>query len=112
MNNSNHISRKDIETYRTTSNAQEQLRIERKSLSDDFDSDALDGWSDPALSAEALKRMDKRFKSYNTSSIWLGGIVLVAIVGIGLYLYYSPADKQAKSKQASVTIEKTDIVLP
>ena len=112
MNNSNHISRKDIETYRTSSDAKEQLRIERKSLSDDFDSDALDGWSDPSLSTEALKRMDKRFKSNITSSIWLGGIVLVAIVSIGLYLYYSPADKQAKSKQASVTIEKTDIVLP
>jgi hypothetical protein len=112
MNNSNHISRKDIETYRTSSDAHEQLRIERKSLSDDFDSDALDGWSDPALSTDALKRMDKRFAPNNTSSIWLGGIVLVAIVGIGLYLYYSPADKQAKIKQASVTIEKTDIVLP
>jgi hypothetical protein len=112
MNNSNHISRKDIDTYRTSTDAAEHVRIERKSLADDFNSDALDGWSDPALSTDTLKRMDKRFKGTNSSYYWIAGIVLTALIGLGIFLFNGQKSAKPKSVAQTVTIEKTDIVLP
>jgi hypothetical protein len=112
MSNSNNISRKDIDTYRTSTDAAEHVRIERKSLANDFDSDALDGWSDPALSTDALKRMDKRFKGANYSSYWFAGIVLTALIGLGIFLFNGQKSAKPKTVAQTVTIEKTDIVLP
>lgn len=108
------LSREDIDRYRSAQDESVKHSIEKKALESDFESDALEGWSDPALSTANLKRMDKRFRSGSNAIYWIVGVVAVSLVGLFIFLNSSnPAgNKPGQPVTAEITIEKTDIVLP
>ncbi|MEX1192566.1 MAG: hypothetical protein WED10_03720 [Brumimicrobium sp.] len=59
------LTRDDIESYQKgTGNAHD---IEEKSLSSDFDADALDGWSEEGTPISEMESLDKKFRSKYTS---------------------------------------------
>lgn len=111
---SNHLSREDIELYRSTQDESVKHSIEKKALDDDFDADALEGWSDPALNTGNLKRMDRRFKTGSSGIYWIVGSASVVILGSILFFTNVPSNKKETAQQpvAEITIEKTDVVLP
>ncbi len=51
----NVLSRKDIETYKVTSDSVEKKSIEQKALAHPFEQDALEGWNDSNASLAAMK---------------------------------------------------------
>lgn len=112
---SNHLTREDINVYKSTQDEHLKHEIEKKSLDDDFDADALEGWSDRSLSIGSLTVADKKFLPSNK---WLyilsTSVVVLAVAGI-VVLSSSKETKPDKIQQAtveSVVVEKTDIVLP
>ncbi len=83
------ISRADIDTYQ---NGKEKQRIEEHAAADEFDSNALDGWSTSGLSTDAMKKLDKRIsQKYGSSSYstFAGLVLATLIIGSGLLLYFS-----------------------
>jgi len=83
------ISRADIDTYQ---NGKEKQRIEEQAAADEFDSNALDGWSTSGLSTDAMKKMDNRIaQRYGNSnySILVKTVLAILIIGIGLLVYFS-----------------------
>ena len=77
------LSREDVETYQTTSNGKVKNAIEQKSLENDFDSDALDGWSENKASIHDLKKIDRKFKVKTTSFIFPTVLVLMIVLAGG-----------------------------
>jgi len=112
---SNHLSREDINVYKSTHDEHLKHEIEKKSLDDDFDADALEGWSDQSLSIGSLTVADKKFLPSNKWLYILSTTVVVLAVAGVMVLSSSKETKPDKLQQAkveSVVVEKTDIVLP
>lgn len=67
------LSRDEISSYQKKKNTHD---IEEKSLSDDFDSDAIDGWTDSGIPIEEMSSLDERFQSKYNSSVWSSSTIL------------------------------------
>jgi TolA-binding protein len=67
------LSRDEISSYQKKDNAQS---IEEKSLSDDFDSDAIDGWVENDIPIENMSDLDKKFNSKFNSPKWSSSTIL------------------------------------
>lgn len=103
------LSREDIQTYLSAQDEREKRVIEEKSLSSDFDSDALDGWSEQKISVSAMRGLDKRFKTSVNGWI-VGSIASLIIITASILLFMN---KPAEQKIAAIiNVEKTDLVLP
>jgi len=121
MNSGNNIkdsqlSREEIDTYRSTTDEGLKHSIEKNALENDFDSDALDGWSDQNSSLSQMKRLDKRFMSSNKLFYWIAGTVTVIVLS-GAAFFFLDKDQSISIEDKSVSkneviIEKTDLVLP
>lgn len=73
-----HLSREDINRYRSTNDEGLKRDIEGKSLSDSFSADALDGWSVPEMAHFSMKRLDKHFiRSYKWLALSVGGLLVI-----------------------------------
>jgi TolA-binding protein len=109
------LTREDIRNYQTSTDQKLKNSIERKAASNDFDSDALEGWSESGVSLAAMKRLDRKF-----SRSWNGylAVVLLGILPISLLvLFFFAQNKEqivspAVEKVYEVQIEKTDILVP
>ncbi|MEY3198810.1 MAG: hypothetical protein RJA13_768 [Bacteroidota bacterium] len=79
--------------------------IEKDTLENDFDTDALEGWD--ALSSEgySMKKLDKRFLPKNYFAIW-GIVFAVGLFITGIYFVYTVTES------AQIKVEKTDLVIP
>lgn len=116
MQNRSNLSREEIERYLTTNDEQVKHVIEKKSLDNPFDEDALEGWSDTQMKNVSMKRLDRKFGSSSNWAFWTLSMLIVVVISAGIYIYSikSPDQPLAKSTPVanSVTYEKTDIVLP
>ncbi len=112
------LSREDVETYQTTSNGKVKNAIEQKSLENDFDSDALDGWSENKASIHDLKKIDRKFKVKTTSFIFPTVLVLMIVLAAGFYFSKDTSPNNNKVNQITTkqiekpTVEHTDIHIP
>ncbi len=112
------ISREEIESYSTLTEATEKQKIEEKSHIDDFESDAFEGWENINVT-ETMQRLDQRWNKKNTfnkgkkylkwSLISLAGLFTLSIVLINFSeketLSYTP--KALISENTTVTLERT-----
>lgn len=103
------LSREDIRTYLSTQDEREKRVIEEKSLSSDFDTDALDGWAEQKVSVSAMKRLDKKFGTSINSWILVSFTSLIVITA-GVFLFMNKPSEQKVA--AIINVEKTDLVLP
>ena len=110
----NNLSREDIDLYRSTQDESVKHSVEKKALENDFDADALEGWSHSGLSMANLKRLDKRFKSGSSALYWVVGSATILILGLIFFLKTDLTQEKEPLQQQStnITIEKTDVVLP
>lgn len=115
-NEPTNLTREDIRSYQTTTDERIKHSIEKKALDDDFDADALEGWSMPSAAGVSMKKLDKHFgKKFPTFSIAVG-IVSFSVLILSV-LYFSEKsetnDSTAfKAEDQLISYEKTDIVLP
>jgi TolA-binding protein len=103
------LSREDIQSYLSTKDEQIKRVIEGKSLSNDFDSDALDGWSEQQVGASQMHRLDKKFKT--STNGWVG-ISIVSFMGITTSIFLLLNKPKEQQNLTVVNVEKTDIILP
>ncbi len=111
------LSREDIESYQSTSNGKVKNAIEQKSLENDFDSDALDGWSENKASLHDLKKIDRKFKVKTTSFLFLFVAVLIIVLLAGINFLMNDSTSKIAVQIAAKNIEKpavehTDIHIP
>lgn len=109
------LSREDIETYRSTKDEAVKHAIEKDALESDFDSDALEGWSDSKIQLSQMRNLDKRFLSSNKWIYWVSGIVTsLLIIGIVYFVNQDTKSTIPETPIASqeITVEKTDIEMP
>lgn len=108
---SKNLSREDIQTYLSTQSEQTKRAIEEKSLANDFDTDALDGWSEQNVSITAMHRLDKKFSSTSVNGWMIVALSSIALLIVGSVLLLT--EKQPKEEViTAINIEKTDILLP
>ncbi len=114
------LSRKDIDTYRETSDEKVKQVIEKKSLASDFDADALDGWASSNTGISSMEQLDAKFKGNSISlrKKIIGSFTLLLLVILAISIFNhkttttATAKNAAKQKNKIFTYEKTDIILP
>ena len=115
---SKNISREDINIYRETKDEKLKHSIEKKSMSSDFDIDALEGWVNSKSGLSLLKTLDKRFiKNGVTLKLKLiVGFTAFLFIVAAIYFQNTQSNKPIISKsplsQKIDAIEKTDVILP
>ena len=121
----NVLSRKDIETYKATSDSVEKKSIEQKALAHPFEQDALEGWNNSNASLADMKTLDNRFvksSSFFSPKIlgFTAGIVVVVILA---FVYINQLESKdvnelisnppaLTANQQDLIIEETDLILP
>lgn len=115
-NDPTNLTREDIRSYQATKDERVKHSIEKKALDNDFDADALEGWSMPSAAGVSMKKLDKRFgKKFPTFSITLGILSLsVLILSVLYFSEKSQSNEEVPStnNQQLISYEKTDIILP
>lgn len=108
------LSREDIDLYRSTNDEMVKHRIEKDALENDFDADALEGWSTPSLTPLKMKRLDKKFKPNYSAYIW-GSAILVFGIIISVILFNFKGETTnniqiTTNESSSIKVEETDVV--
>ncbi len=112
------LTRKDIETYRKTKDESVRHEIEQKSLSSDFESDALEGWDQSEAGLSAMEKVDKRFLPKSTGLFWLFGGVLTLGIFVLILFINSPLEESVPQKDIPpsisepILVEQTDLKTP
>lgn len=105
------ISRKNIDTYLSSKDESVKYSIERDALSNDFDNDALEGWSSMKVSTSALKGLDKKFIGTNLSGILILASGLFFLVGSILFFQFNTTPEKHQ-QHVTLSVEATDILIP
>lgn len=113
------LSRKEIDTYRETSDEKVKQIIENKSLASDFDIDALEGWESSSFGTIGMKSMDEKFNknTFSSRKKIIGSSILIVVIIISFSLFKQINDgktitKNITDKKEIFTYEKTDILIP
>jgi TolA-binding protein len=103
------LSREQINSYGKASSS--DRRKTEGAVTDGFDQDALDGWTEAGITTTSMKHADQRFRMKNPSLL-IGSIaVAVAITGTILFLNIGNETNLAQ-KQVELSVEQTDAILP
>ena len=115
---SNTISREEINIYRETKDEKLKHSIEKKSMTSDFDTDALEGWANSKSGLPLLNTLDKRFTKKRVSLKFklIVGFTLFLITITSIYFQNTQSIKPIISKSPLSkridSIEKSDVILP
>jgi TolA-binding protein len=109
---SDNLSREEIQAYLSSNDEKVKHAIEKKSLTNHFDEEALNGWSENASDLTGLQQLDKKFKPSSLNYYWIGSSIVAASLIIGtVFFMFSP--KNESTQLATITqVEKTDYILP
>lgn len=114
--NRSHLSREDIERYKSTHDESVKHSIEKNALENDFDADALEGWTASTEIPLTLKRLDKKFIGKSSIYYWIGGTIGLLIIGFSIVLFTQKDEKadavQKQTSSTSIKVEQTDVLLP
>jgi tetratricopeptide (TPR) repeat protein len=97
------LSRDEISSYQKKRNLHD---VEAKSLANDFDSDALDGWTENDIPVENMSDLDKKFNSKFNTPNWSSSTVLfftlffLASGAILTFTYTSNKNNQIQAAEA------------
>jgi TolA-binding protein len=115
-NRNSTLSRDEINRYRETNDESVKFSIEKKSMEDDFDMEALEGWSTAHAGTNSMSQLDNKFRQKNYSQIITFSILFLTLISLTIYLFTSSKDITEKNKpnilsKPKVTIEKTDVLI-
>lgn len=100
------IQRKDIEMYGTSNDDLIKNEIEQKSLTDSFEGDALEGWSELSYDTSILAKSDNHFmKSSKSTWIWTVTICLI----LSVLLFYIPFKDENKVATLDENLRKEKV---
>ncbi|MES2800475.1 MAG: tetratricopeptide repeat protein [Bacteroidota bacterium] len=115
-NNQSGLTSEDIHLYQTTSDERLKHTIEKKSLENDFDADALEGWNDSSLSIAKMKKFDTveggaRFgQSFRIYAISIIGIVSTHL--FFMYFTFLPRQYKEITSKNDIVVDKIDFTVP
>lgn len=115
MKNNTHISRILIDNYQRAS--ENEKRIIEGKLADNFDEDALDGWTESGLTTKYLSKIDETFYQQTKSSRRIvrnvSFFILFVISLLVIYLLPKNNTNQQKLKSPiQLIIDKSDVAIP
>lgn len=98
------LRRIDIEKYKSSATERDKNALEISVSDDSFENDALEGWSNPLLKSEQLKKLDRKFKKINAKNLKNYVIILSALIFVifGVFLYTENKDHD-NTKNKKVT---------
>lgn len=107
------ISRKDIDTYLSSKDEKVKYSIEREAMSNDFDADALEGWSASKMTTSSLKKLDKKFIGKNfTGAIMIVSSLVVITGAILIYSQLISTNNSVEQHTVTLSVEESDILIP
>lgn len=118
------LTRGDIKSYGATTDERVKHSIEEKSLGSDFESDALEGWSDLNYDVGAMKRLDKRFLGAGSFGYLIAVLSTALVITVAFYTYnwlsgpQKPIDKTPIAEKViskttpEIILDESDVVIP
>jgi TolA-binding protein len=111
------LSREDIEQYRNSKDKSLKHSIEKNSLENDFDTDALEGWSMETEIPLTMKRLDKKFGRQNKLNFWLTTSIAIILIVLTIFVFVPRNKFQRKTsplvtQKTSIKVEQTDVITP
>lgn len=79
---------------------------------DDFDREAMEGWSQYGGSFSAMNRLDKKFGTKQKTGMWIAAAATIAIILAILPMVYFMQSDVTSPSSSTIYVEKTDVVLP
>ncbi len=116
LTNSN-LSREKIRQYHSTKDGKVKHEIEKETIDNDFDADALEGWDVLSSEGYSMRNLDKKFLPKNYFALW-GIVVFIGLFITGIYLVYQPSESSPEKQNSriyenhQIKVEKTDLVIP
>lgn len=115
-----HLNRRDIDSYGTTKDVAMKNNIEQKAASNDFDTDAFEGWEEQNFNTHLMQNLDAKFNPKPKIN-YIKGISL-AVLGVAvismLFIYNLNHSSKVKDKSpqkpkvtSSMMIDETDILI-
>jgi hypothetical protein len=77
---------------------------------DEFEKDALEGWSKASEGTEKMNRLDKQYKSKTYRLIWFSGITLIVLLTIAFFNLNQDQNQAKKIAKKEITLDKQDVV--
>ena len=106
------LTRTKIKEYQTTGIDEKKNFIERATIEDLFENDALEGFSENNIGLSSMKKLDARFKSNNSWVFYSIGMICCLFILVYLILPSKQNQENLIHKTMQKTIEKTDVELP
>lgn len=115
-NDPTNLSREDIRSYQHTTDERVKHSIEKKALDDDFDTDALEGWSILPVTDLSMKKLDRRFRNKSISLPLSIGLLSLSMLILTFFYVSKKTETNDELRQPKennlIAYERTDIVLP
>lgn len=111
------LSRKDIIEYKTTNDNSRKNEIEMSVIDNEFDRDALDGWSDNQVAITQFKSLDNKIKIKGWLKLILPSVIITSGSIVALFIYLNSSESNENklvetkkpSKPINTTISKDSI---
>lgn len=102
------LSRDDIKKYKSSKNEIEKNELEMQVIDNSFESDALEGWSEPNLTLNSLISIDKKFNPSKTKLYFYSSII-IAIIGVAFLALNFSNNSNHISRSSKNKIQKQKI---
>lgn len=106
------LSRDEISSYQKKKDMHD---IEEKSLANDFDSDALEGWAESNIPVENINDLDKKFQSAFNSTVWSLSTILFFtlffLASITVLIFTYTSNKNIQKQVAKVQSNKQPSII-
>lgn len=97
-----------------TDEAQRNQAVDTNSTYDDFEKDALEGWSKASENSRLMKNLDQRFNPKRPVFLWIVSAISIAVIGFFIFTN-SSTEKKLSTKNAPqklITVDQRDVMLP
>lgn len=93
---------------------QQNQSVGRHSADDDFERDALEGWSKASENTRLMSGLDKRFNPQRPLVFWMISIISLLVIGFFTFTNSSTNGKIAPTgtSQKLITVDQRDVLLP
>lgn len=100
-----HLTRSEIDTFRTNGSIVESTQL------DEFEKDALEGWSKASQGTEKMRQLDQKYLKKSNRLIWFSGITFILLLVITFYNINQEKNQSKKITNKEVIVDKQDVVI-
>lgn len=94
--------------------AQRNQTVDSNLNADDFEKDALEGWSKASENTHLMKNLDKRFNPKRPIFFLFVSAISIAVIGFFIFTNSSPEPRisSKNTSQKLITVDQRDVMLP